>query len=269
MHAPAPSHRCTATDPSPFLDAFLVGLPSAVCVCVCVRTAFVPQLQYSRTPVSTKDLAKSFGYDTCDDFLQHGVQELNRVLCEMVEEKMKVGARGGGGVGMCVGLRHDAAVMGPQPSRALSLSVLGVMMRQASRSPGSPLSQDVAGRATRHPLAAPQQLGRPRVTHRCTLCEWPPPRTMSPPPPNTHAHAHVHAHAHTHTHTRTHTHAHARTHTHAHARTPQSTKALFEGQLYNFIECLHVDCQSTRKGPFMDLQLDVKGCKNIYDSFDK
>lgn len=44
---------------------------------------------------------------------------------------------------------------------------------------------------------------------------------------------------------------------------------LFEGFTYNFIECIGVDYKSTRKESFMDLQLDVKGCKNIYDSFDK
>lgn len=50
------------------------------------------KLQYSRTSVSTKDLTKSFGWSTYDAFLQHDVQELNRVLCEKLEEKMKVWA---------------------------------------------------------------------------------------------------------------------------------------------------------------------------------
>lgn len=44
---------------------------------------------------------------------------------------------------------------------------------------------------------------------------------------------------------------------------------LFEGHMHMFIECINVDYKSTRKESFMDLQLDVKGCKNIYDSFDK
>lgn len=39
--------------------------------------------------------------------------------------------------------------------------------------------------------------------------------------------------------------------------------------MHMFIECVNVDYKSTRKESFMDLQLDVKGCKNIYDSFDK
>jgi ubiquitin carboxyl-terminal hydrolase 7 len=44
---------------------------------------------------------------------------------------------------------------------------------------------------------------------------------------------------------------------------------LFEGHMHMFIECINVDYKSTRRESFMDLQLDVKGCKNIYDSFDK
>eukprot|EP01018_Ginkgo_biloba_P006093 Gb_02821 [translate_table: standard] len=47
------------------------------------------KLQYSDTSVSTKDLTKSFGCDTYDSFMQHSVQELNRVLCEKLEDKMK------------------------------------------------------------------------------------------------------------------------------------------------------------------------------------
>ena len=48
------------------------------------------KLQYSRTPPSTKDLTKSFGWNTYDAFFQHDVQELNRVLCEKLDDKMKV-----------------------------------------------------------------------------------------------------------------------------------------------------------------------------------
>ena len=44
---------------------------------------------------------------------------------------------------------------------------------------------------------------------------------------------------------------------------------LFEGHMHMFIECIGVDYKSTRRESFMDLQLDVKGCKDIYSSFDK
>ena len=47
------------------------------------------KLQYSDTSVSTKQLTKSFGWDTYDTFMQHDVQELNRVLVDKLEEKMK------------------------------------------------------------------------------------------------------------------------------------------------------------------------------------
>lgn len=48
------------------------------------------KLQYNDTSVATKELTKSFGWDTYDSFMQHDVQELNRVLCEKLEDKMKV-----------------------------------------------------------------------------------------------------------------------------------------------------------------------------------
>lgn len=48
------------------------------------------KLQYSDTSVATKELTTSFGWDTYDSFMQHDVQELNRVLCEKLEGKMKV-----------------------------------------------------------------------------------------------------------------------------------------------------------------------------------
>jgi len=47
------------------------------------------KLQYSDTSVSTKQLTKSFGWDTYDTFMQHDVQEFNRVLIDKLEEKMK------------------------------------------------------------------------------------------------------------------------------------------------------------------------------------
>ncbi|KAH7332209.1 hypothetical protein KP509_20G075300 [Ceratopteris richardii] len=44
---------------------------------------------------------------------------------------------------------------------------------------------------------------------------------------------------------------------------------LFEGHHMNYIECINVDYKSTRKESLYDLQLDVKGCKDVYESFDK
>ncbi|EPS70293.1 hypothetical protein M569_04467, partial [Genlisea aurea] len=101
------------------------------------------KLQYHDTSVATKELTKSFGWDTSDSFMQHDVQELNRVLCEKLEDKMKG-----------------------------------------------------------------------------TVVEG-------------------------------------------------TIQQLFEGHHMNYIECLNVDFKSTRKESFYDLQLDVKGCKDVYASFDK
>ncbi|XP_026444313.1 ubiquitin carboxyl-terminal hydrolase 13-like [Papaver somniferum] len=102
------------------------------------------KLQYGgRNSVGTKELTKSFGWNTHESFMQHDVQELNRVLCEKIEDKMK-------GTVVEGTIRH-----------------------------------------------------------------------------------------------------------------------LFEGHHINYIECIKVDYESTRKESFYDLQLDVKGCKDVYASFDK
>ena len=100
------------------------------------------KLQFTAAAVSTNDLTASFGWDSVDAFQQHDVQELNRILCDRLEEKMK-------------GTRVEGT-----------------------------------------------------VNH------------------------------------------------------------LFEGQTYNYIDCIDINFKSSRKETFQDLQLDVKGCKNIYDSFD-
>ncbi|KAE9589796.1 putative ubiquitinyl hydrolase 1 [Lupinus albus] len=101
------------------------------------------KLQYSDSSVATKELTKSFGWDTYDSFTQHDVQELNRVLSEKLEDKMKG-----------------------------------------------------------------------------TVVEG-------------------------------------------------TIQQLFEGHHMNYIECINVDYKSTRRESFYDLQLDVKGCRDVYDSFDK
>lgn len=99
------------------------------------------KLQYSKTAVSTKDLTASFGWGSSDAFMQHDVQELNRVLCEKLEEKMK-------------GTKVDKVI-----------------------------------------------------------------------------------------------------------------NQLFEGHTLNYIDCINVNFKSTRKESFMDLSLDVKGCKDVNESF--
>ncbi|ORY41889.1 cysteine proteinase [Rhizoclosmatium globosum] len=47
------------------------------------------QLQFSDQSVGTIELTKSFGWDTLDSFMQHDVQEFNRVLQDNLESKMK------------------------------------------------------------------------------------------------------------------------------------------------------------------------------------
>ncbi|KAL5702529.1 ubiquitinyl hydrolase 1 [Ranunculus cassubicifolius] len=44
---------------------------------------------------------------------------------------------------------------------------------------------------------------------------------------------------------------------------------LFGGHHMNYIECIDVDYKSTRKESYYDIQLDVKGCRDVYASFDK
>ena len=46
-------------------------------------------LQTHTRAVDTRKLTKSFGWASMDSFTQHDVQELNRVLCDKLEEKMK------------------------------------------------------------------------------------------------------------------------------------------------------------------------------------
>lgn len=41
--------------------------------------------------LGTTELTKSFGWDSLDAFMQHDVQEFNRVLQDNLEAKMKVG----------------------------------------------------------------------------------------------------------------------------------------------------------------------------------
>ncbi|SMN20418.1 similar to Saccharomyces cerevisiae YMR304W UBP15 Ubiquitin-specific protease involved in protein deubiquitination [Maudiozyma saulgeensis] len=47
------------------------------------------QLQVSNDPLDTLELTRSFGWDSGDAFTQHDVQELNRILMDRLENKMK------------------------------------------------------------------------------------------------------------------------------------------------------------------------------------
>ncbi|XP_026420587.1 ubiquitin carboxyl-terminal hydrolase 12-like [Papaver somniferum] len=117
-------------------------LASGSSIPLALQTLFY-KLQYKKDSVGTKELTKSFGWNTNQAFMQHDVQELNRVLCEKLENKMKGTAAEG------------------------------------------------------------------TIQH------------------------------------------------------------LFEGHHMNYIECINVDYKSTRKESFYDIQLDVKGCQDVYASFDK
>lgn len=50
---------------------------------------------------------------------------------------------------------------------------------------------------------------------------------------------------------------------------PNTISTLFQGKLLNYIECVNVDYKSTREEDFSDLSLNVKGCRNVYESFEK
>lgn len=47
------------------------------------------QLQHSQDPLDTTELTKSFGWDTGEAFTQHDVQEMNRILMDRLEARMK------------------------------------------------------------------------------------------------------------------------------------------------------------------------------------
>lgn len=48
----------------------------------------------------------------------------------------------------------------------------------------------------------------------------------------------------------------------------EQLKRLFCGQVESYIKCVNVDYESSRKEEFWDLQLNVKGCKNLRASFE-
>lgn len=50
---------------------------------------------------------------------------------------------------------------------------------------------------------------------------------------------------------------------------PDAIKILFEGSTKNFIRCINVQMESSHEEAFQDIQLDVEGCDNIYQSMKK
>ncbi|QLL30224.1 hypothetical protein HG536_0A00410 [Torulaspora globosa] len=57
-------------------------------VTLALQRAFY-QLQVSNLPLDTTELTKSFGWDNAEAFTQHDVQELNRILMDRLETRMK------------------------------------------------------------------------------------------------------------------------------------------------------------------------------------
>lgn len=57
-------------------------------VALALQRAFY-QLQVSNYPLDTLELTRSFGWDTAEAFQQHDVQELNRILMDRLESRMK------------------------------------------------------------------------------------------------------------------------------------------------------------------------------------
>lgn len=50
---------------------------------------------------------------------------------------------------------------------------------------------------------------------------------------------------------------------------PNTLATLFQGKLLNYLECVNVDYKSTREELFTDLSVNVRGCRNVYESFEK
>ncbi|KAK1442391.1 ubiquitin carboxyl-terminal hydrolase domain containing protein [Babesia gibsoni] len=48
-----------------------------------------------------------------------------------------------------------------------------------------------------------------------------------------------------------------------------SVKHMFEGEMETYIECIDIDYKSCRKETFEDIQLDIQGCSDIYESLKK
>jgi ubiquitin carboxyl-terminal hydrolase 7 len=79
-------HRTASQHPAVITRQDYCNTPESVALAL--QRVFY-HLQHSSKSVGTKQLTKSFGWDALDAFTQHDVQELDRVLCDNLEEKMK------------------------------------------------------------------------------------------------------------------------------------------------------------------------------------
>lgn len=48
----------------------------------------------------------------------------------------------------------------------------------------------------------------------------------------------------------------------------KSVDRLLKGKTCTILQCMHVDFRSTKQEEFIDLQLDVIGCKSVYESLE-
>ena len=126
--------ECDACVHAPACTLGMLPVSKHACMMRSLIRDAAAQLQFGDTSVSTKDLTKSFGWDTYDAFMQHDVQELNRVLQEKLEDKMKVPSL----PSLCcyvahvhLGL-HSAAVIGMQHLQCTGLASMSAHALGAS-----------------------------------------------------------------------------------------------------------------------------------------
>lgn len=48
-----------------------------------------------------------------------------------------------------------------------------------------------------------------------------------------------------------------------------TVEELLKGKMRFVMKCVNVPFESKKEEPFMDIQLPVSGCRDLYDSFDK
>lgn len=48
----------------------------------------------------------------------------------------------------------------------------------------------------------------------------------------------------------------------------KSVDRLLKGKTCTILQCMHVDFKSTKQEDFIDLQLDVIGCRSVYESLE-